>query len=110
MAGSGLPVFSMALGWHRAVSFYEFSLTGLPLFCVCLERADFLGLHPLVFSVCWLLQFSVGETYGKKNTQAAHHYVVPWAPKFLFSLPSSQHFRLLLLSQFFKIQFYVQNI
>ena len=110
MAGSGLPVFSMAFGWRGAVSFCEFCLTGLPLFWVCLERADFLGLHSLVFSVCWLLQFSVGETYGKKKAQAAHHCVVPWVPKFLISLPSTQHFRLLLLSQLLKIQFYVQNI
>lgn len=53
---------------HRAVSFYEFfSLLGCPFLCLS-GKGRFFRSAPLVFSVCWLLQFSV----GKHNTAKRH--------------------------------------
>lgn len=54
------------------------------------DRA-FICLWPSAFPGCQLLHFRASDTWGKKKSQGAHHYIISRFPRCLTSLPSSAH-------------------
>lgn len=51
----------------------------------------FICLWPSAFPGCQLLHFQASDTWGKKKSQGAHHYIISRFPRCLTSLPSSAH-------------------